>query len=76
LLSNLEFVLFAAAATDFAIYLVKTLVVQEPSVDATELYSIIDALAKVSGLLRINTAGRKSHQSRPRPQPDLEAKGC
>lgn len=43
----------AAAATDFAIYLVKTLVVQDPSVDATELYSIIEALAKVRNGLRV-----------------------
>lgn len=37
-----------AAATEFAIYLVQTCVVQDAGVSATELYNVIEALAKVA----------------------------
>lgn len=38
---------FTEAATEFAISLVQTLVVQEPGVSMSELYNLIDALTKV-----------------------------
>eukprot|EP00252_Welwitschia_mirabilis_P002749 TRINITY_DN12719_c0_g2_i1.p1 TRINITY_DN12719_c0_g2~~TRINITY_DN12719_c0_g2_i1.p1 ORF type:complete len:2025 (+),score=405.51 TRINITY_DN12719_c0_g2_i1:577-6075(+) len=37
-----------AAATEFAMFLVQTCVVQEPGISATELYNLIEALGKVA----------------------------